>query len=248
MSRGAMGRGVLTAVAATLAVTAVAGGATTASAAWTASGSGASRSAATSVNAGQTPSGVVTGRDVAVSWLASTLASGAAVDGYVVRRYTTAGVVQTVNASCTGVVPGLACTEKGVPSGTWKYTVQPRSGDNWTGAESGFSANVAVGSPTISITSPTTVNTLPATLNGTMANFVDGEVLTFHLDSVGGTTLAGTVGGTATPAAVPTGGSAAVTVTIPTGTPDGSHTIVAVAAPSGDSASAGITVSTPSPT
>ncbi|MGH2811680.1 MAG: hypothetical protein ACRDI1_03060, partial [Actinomycetota bacterium] len=70
--------------------------------------------------------------------------------------------------------------------------------------------------------------------------------ITFHLDGTGGTELSATVAGVATPAAVPTGGSAAVTISLPGGTSEGPHTIHAVGL-GGDSASYPITVDSTAP-
>ena len=40
-------------------------------------------------------------------------------------------------------VAALTCTETGVPTGTWKYTITPAAGA-WRGTESGQSALVVV--------------------------------------------------------------------------------------------------------
>jgi hypothetical protein len=106
--------------------------------AWQSTGAGAA-----AVGSKTMPSGRVSGHDVTVSWSASTFAGGGAVAGYVVRRYDTLGAAQTVGASCSGVVSGTSCTESGVPTGTWTYTVTPAQG-NWRGAESPQSASVIV--------------------------------------------------------------------------------------------------------
>ncbi|MFL5797130.1 MAG: beta strand repeat-containing protein [Actinomycetota bacterium] len=232
---------------AALAVLGVLAATTLALAAWLATGAGAASAASTYVNPGQSPSGTVSGRDVTVAWSASGLHNGAPVGGYVIRRYDGSNVAQTVGSGCAGTVSGLSCSESGVAPGTWKYTVQPVKA-GWHGAESAQSAAVSVGSPSLTITSSTTVTSLPATLSGTIAGFLDGETITFHLDSAAGPTLAGTVSGLATPAAVPTGGGAGIAVTVPVGTADGAHTIYAVAAPSAESAPAAITVNTAAPT
>src|SRR3954469_5358667 len=102
---------------------------------WTAeTGSGGSgASTATSVNQGPTPA-VTTqdGRKVDVSWGASNLDAGQAVDDYTVKRYDAdTDTLATTLASCTGTITGLSCTESNVPTGSWKYTVTPQVGDNW---------------------------------------------------------------------------------------------------------------------
>ena len=113
---------------------------------WTATsvpgGNGAA--AATTVGAGVAPTGVATGTSVALSWSASTLATGQAVSGYTVTRYSAGNVPQTVGGTCAGLVAGTSCTETGVPAGTWTYTITPRFATNWVGAESAPSAGVVV--------------------------------------------------------------------------------------------------------
>src|SRR5436190_23809593 len=55
---------------------------------WTAtSGSGSGASHGGTVGQGVTPTASATGRKVTVSWDASTLSTGGAVDGYIVKRY-----------------------------------------------------------------------------------------------------------------------------------------------------------------
>ncbi len=233
---------------AALLVVLLVGGAAYAS--WLATGGGAGYSKARTMPAGSQPTASASGRNVTVTWSQSSFAGDGPVAGYTVRRYSSpGGVLQAIGSACSGTIAAVTCIERGLPVGTWQYSVTPKQGNNWTGAESAKSAAVTVGSPALTITSPTTVNVLPTTLNGNIANFIDGESLSFHLDSAAGTTLAGTVGGTATPTAVPTGGAAAVTVTIPSGTSSGAHTIFAVASTSGETASAGFTIAlAPTPT
>ena len=68
-----------------------------------AGGNGAS--AATSVNQGATPTVSAAGQAVTVSWAASTLSSGNAVAGYIVKRYTSGTpTLQTILSACTGTV------------------------------------------------------------------------------------------------------------------------------------------------
>ena len=92
----AIGVGLAAALAVTL-------GATPASAYWTAVSlpGGSSAAAATTVGAGAKPTGVPTGGSVALSWAASTLASGPAVSGYAVVRYSATNVPQTVGGTCS---------------------------------------------------------------------------------------------------------------------------------------------------
>ncbi|HEX7130955.1 MAG TPA: Ig-like domain-containing protein, partial [Iamia sp.] len=103
-------------------------------------------SGAATVGAGQTPTATAGPEEVAVSWAASTLSSGDAVDGYVVARYDVATLTaQTILSACTGTVSATSCVEADVPVGEWVYTVTPVVGTSWQGAESTESAPVVVG-------------------------------------------------------------------------------------------------------
>jgi hypothetical protein len=189
---------------------------------------------ADSIPQGNTPSGAVNGRDVAVSWAVTRFPSNnAPVAGYTVQRFDTSNVSQTVLASCTGTITLLTCTEFGVPAGTWKYAVTPKQA-LWTGPQSAKSANVTVGAPSLTLTT-TSTSTLPIVSGGSVANFLDGEAVSYHLDSVGGAVLAGSI------PSVPVGGTGVVSVTIPVGTTLGAHTVFAVGS-LGSTASAGITI------
>jgi hypothetical protein len=211
-------------------------------AAWGSGGTGSSYAKARSMPAGNQPTATVSGRNVTVSWSASSFPDSTPVSGYIVARYNTSGVAQTIKTNCTGTITATSCVEQGVPAGTWRYGVSPKHG-NWVGAEGTRSTDVTVGSPSVSL-SPSSPNltSLPGTLSGSIANFIGGETIRFRLDSTGGTELAGTVGGTATPTAAPTNGSASIQVTIPAGTANGSHTVHVVASTSGESASAAFSV------
>jgi hypothetical protein len=213
-----------------------------ASAGWTAQGSGSGSSKAKTMPGGNTPSASVSGRSVTVSWSASALAGGGAVDGYTVRRYSSGGASQTIGANCTGTVTGLTCTERGVAAGTWKYSVAPVLG-NWTGAESAQSPTVTVGAPALAL-SPSSVTSLPATLSGQISDFIDGQTVSFRLDDqTSGQVLSGSI----TPSPVPSDGTASVSVTVPAGTANGSHAIYAIG-DQGDVASASVTIAVPTTT
>lgn len=208
-----------------------------ATAAWTHSGSGTPTAKAVSMPTGSTPTASVSNRSVTVSWSASTMPGGGAVSGYVVKRYDTGGNAQTIGSGCSGTIAALTCTETSVPGGTWKYTVTPLKA-NWMGFEGSMSSGATVSSPSLSFSSSTTVTSLPTTLNGTIAAFVGGQTVTFRLDNAStGTVLSSTL----SPSPVPSGGGASITVTIPSGTANGSHTVYAVGS-AGDVASASITV------
>lgn len=207
-----------------------------AQAAWNALGGGNAYAMAVSIPLANTPSGAVNGRDVVVTWPATRFPDNTPVAGYTVQRYDTAtSTSQTVLASCTGTIAGLTCTEFGVAPGSWKYAVTPKQA-LWIGPQSVKSAAVTVGSPSLTLTT-TTLSALPTTSGGSIANFLDGEAVTYHLDSVGGTVLVGSI----TPSPVPVGGSATVSVTVPAGTALGAHTVFAVGS-LGSTASAAITV------
>ncbi|MGZ6545010.1 MAG: hypothetical protein ACXVEI_06830, partial [Actinomycetota bacterium] len=210
-----------------------------AQAAWTAAGATPKGYAkAVSMPTANAPTGSINGRDVAVSWIAARFPNNTPVAGYTVKRFDTAtGTSQTVQASCTGTISLLTCTEFGVAPGSWQYAVTPKQG-NWLGTQSLKSGSVTVGSPTLTLAT-TTLSALPATIAGlsSISNFLDGESVTYHLDSAGGAVLAGSI----TPSPVPVGGSATVSVTVPAGTALGAHTVFAVGS-LGSTASAAITV------
>ncbi|MGZ5343633.1 MAG: hypothetical protein ACXWF5_02970 [Actinomycetota bacterium] len=208
-----------------------------AQAAWNAPASATGYAKAVSVPQGNTPAGVVSGRDVAVAWAVSRFPDNTPVVGYTVRRFNAStGVPQTILASCTGTVATLTCTEFGVAPGTWRYAVTPNHA-LWTGAESLQSTTVTVGSPSLTL-STTTLSALPTTSGGSIANFLDGETVIYRLDNATtGTVLAGSI----TPSPVPVGGTAVVSVTIPPATALGAHTVFAVGS-LGSTASAAITV------
>ena len=213
----------------------------TANASWSQSSSGTHYARAVSMPAGKTPTASVSNRSVTVSWAASTLPDGTAIASYTVKRYDTSGNVQTIGSGCSGTISALTCTETAVPGGTWKYAVTPER-SNWTGAEGPQSASVTVASPSLSFSSSTTVTSLPTTLTGSIAAFVGGQTVTFRLDDpTSGPVLSGTL----SPTPVPSGGGSSITVTVPAGTTNGSHTVYAVGSGGSDVASAGITVSVP---
>jgi hypothetical protein len=108
------------------------GGAGTAQAHWTHPGGGSASARAVTLPAGATPVAAVAARNVTVTWAASMLADGSAVAGYAVRRYDASGAVQAGGPGCAGTVPGLTCTEEGVPPGDWRYAVVPVQGE-WSG-------------------------------------------------------------------------------------------------------------------
>jgi hypothetical protein len=92
---------------------------------------------AATVGQGNTPTTTVNGNAITVSWAASTLTNGQAVDGYKIKRYSAGShVSQTILSACTGTVTATSCVESNVPTGDWVYTVTPVFATNWLGAES----------------------------------------------------------------------------------------------------------------
>lgn len=218
-----------------------------AGAAWESAGTGIAAAAAVTMPAGERPTATASGRDVRVEWDASVLAGGSPVDGYVVRRYGSSGDEEAVVDGCSGTVPGVSCVERALPAGAWRYTVAPVRA-SWTGQESPLGTAITVEAPSLSLSPANpTATSVSGTLSGGIAGFLDGETVRFRLDGPTGTLLPGTVDGLSTPASIPTGGSAAITITIPAGTSDGPHTVHAVASPSGESASAAFSVDMSSP-
>jgi hypothetical protein len=113
-------------------------------AAWGVAASGTGAAKAKTMSGGNTPSASVAGRNVTVTWTASTFPEGGSIPGYVVKRYSSlGGAAQVVLADCAGTVTGTSCTEQNVPIGSWKYSVTPALG-LWRGTESGQSAAVTV--------------------------------------------------------------------------------------------------------
>jgi hypothetical protein len=205
-------------------------------AAWSGPGAGSATAKAHTMPAGNTPTTSRSNRSVTVNWAQSSFSGGPAVAGYVVRRYSNAGVLQTIGSACNTTIAGLTCTEAAVPAGTWRYSVTPRQG-LWSGAESARSTAITVPAASLTLTS-TLVPTVPATLTGTIANFVPGQTVIYRLDNpTSGTILSGSI----TPSPVPASGTASVSVTLPAGTTPGTHTIYAIGS-AGDTASRAITV------
>ena len=115
-----------------------------AAAGWRIVASGGAAAKAKTLGSGNRPTGTVAGHKVSVTWLASADLEGGAPAGYVVRRYNaTTGVEQVVGSACSGTINALTCTESGVPSGSWQYTITPATA-NWRGPQSVKSVTVSV--------------------------------------------------------------------------------------------------------
>jgi len=177
-------------------------------------------SAATSVNAGATPTASAVGPTVTVSWSASTLASGQAVTGYLVKRYDASTLVaQTILSACSGTVTSTSCVESSVPAGSWKYSVTPVFATNWVGAESAKSATL-----TVDATPPTNSITLSNISGGA---FLSGSTIYYAGGSAGSLTLRNAV------ADAGSGPASSQTAAL-TGTTTGwTHTPSTVSTPSG---------------
>ncbi len=117
---------------------------------WSVAGSGSGYAKAASVPQGATPTkAITTWPNIAVSWTATSVGSTTA-DSYTIRRYTEAGVLQTILANCSGAIAALTCTENTVPVGRYQYSTQAKKGTNWLGSESAKSTTVAiVAAPTV---------------------------------------------------------------------------------------------------
>lgn len=207
-----------------------------ASALWNEGGTGQAYGKARAVAAGNQPTATVSNRKVTVSWTAT--GGNVPIAGYVVKRYSDDGVEQAVAADCAGIVSATSCVESSVAPDTWRYTVTPVR-QNWRGTESPQSAPVTVAAPALSL-SPDTVNSLPTTLTGQITGYTAGQTVTFRLDNA---TTGSVLSGSIAPSPVPASGTAAASVTIPSGTVDGPHTIYAIGG-DGDIASAPITIDT----
>jgi hypothetical protein len=208
---------------------------------WKADRTGTGASKAATMPAGNQPTTSASGRDITVTWTASQLNTSPATSvtgGYVVKRYSSpGGVVQTILAGCAGTISALTCTENGVPTGAWQYTVTPKQG-GWTGAESAKSAAITLTS-TLTFNPASTDNSGSGTSQATVTGFLDNESVTFRLDTAGGTAIGtlATVGAS--------GGTGTATITIPAGTTPVSHTIFAVGSGSSQaSASLNVTAAT----
>jgi hypothetical protein len=213
--------------------------------AWWAAGSvvgGNGAGAATSVNQGATPTASAgIGPRVGVSWSASTLASGAPVTGYLVKRYDAdTNALQSTLTGCSGTVAGVSCTETTVPAGEWKYSITPVIGTNWRGTESLQSGVVVVSPAVMTLATSIFGPPLPNATTGTLTGFTANEGVTYRLDAA--TPITGA------PATVTAGGTATITnIVVPAGTSEGAHTLYAVGA-NGTLASVAIIVDTVAPT
>jgi hypothetical protein len=161
---------------------------------------------AATVAQGNTPTTTVAGDDVTVSWAASTLTNGQAVDGYRVKRYSEGPhVSQTVLSACTGTLTATSCVESNVPAGDWVYTVTPVFATNWQGAESQSSNPVTTdGTPPVNDVSLAVVSGAAAKTGntvyyrGTAAGSMRLSNAVVDLGSGAASSATATLGGTST--------------------------------------------------
>lgn len=215
-----------------------------AGASWSGNGTGHAASKADTAPAGNRPTVSVSGRNVALTWTAATFSGGSPVAAYTVQRYAAVGgAPATVKSACNGSITSLSCTENAVPPGAWYYTVTPVQ-HNWTGAESPASVNAVVAVPSLTLSGSTFLTSLPGTLNGSIASFVTGETVSWRLDNpTTGPVLTGSI----VPSPVNATGAATISVTIPSGTADGTHAVYAIGSSGASTVSATITVDTQPP-
>jgi hypothetical protein len=223
----------------------LAASAITAWATWSAAATATSHgaAAAATVNPGATPTATgAPGRTVTVSWGASTLTNGHAVDGYLVRRYVSGGALQTTLAGCSGMISATSCTEAGVPVGSWRYTVTPVIATNWRGAEGPLSGIVTVAAATLTLAKTLFGGSLPQTTTGSLGGFAANEGVTYRLDAA--TSLTGS------PSSVSSAGTATISSLAIPSTTDGAHTVYALgnASPFASQASTGIVTDLTPPT
>jgi hypothetical protein len=121
-----------------------------AEASWATSGAGSGYSKASAIPAATAPAlSIVTYPNVTLNWSAVTV--GGAATSYTVRRYSEAGVVQSIGAACSGTVATTSCVESAVPVGRWQYTVRATKG-SWSGAESATSTTVEIAAAPTGVT------------------------------------------------------------------------------------------------
>ncbi len=166
-------------VAVTTAV--VLGVAFAAHAAWSSSGTAPGSTVATSVNTANAPAATRGASTVGLSWVASTLASGAPVGRYDVLRHSGA----TTTTVCSGV-PATSCTDLTPLPGAVTYGVIARIGANWVGAESPLTPF------TFDVTAPSsTLSTTPSAPNGTNGWFTTNVGVTINASDPGGALASG---------------------------------------------------------
>jgi hypothetical protein len=191
-----------------------------AEAAFSANAAGLGLATSQSIPVSAAPVAAASGREVTLSWSATTLSGGTPAAAYTVRRFDMSSAAQTVLDACV-TVTATTCVENNVPTGTWTYSVQARMG-SWTGAESATSAEITVAASSFVLDSTAPITSLPATVAGAISNFSVGDPLTYRLDSTTGSVLSGS------PSTVTSSASMAVSASVPAGTSDAPHSLFVV--------------------
>ena len=182
---------------------------------------------ASTLNAGNTPSGAVSGRDVTVTWPASLLtvnSSGAPVT-YTVSRYVNGVLDTTMTGGCAGTVSALTCVDTSVGAGSYTYRVTPYL-SSWTAGASPFSVTATVAPAALAL-SPASTTTDGGTVSATASGYRDGEVVTFCRQDPASTTCSSLATSTTPVTVPPTGGAVTVSLTIPAGLALGTYNVLA---------------------
>lgn len=115
---------------------------------------GSTAAVGATVPAGPQPTLSISGSAVIVRWTAVSMPDGTNIPTFLINRYNSSGVQQTITTDCAGTVSNLGCIEQTVPAGTWRYTVTALFGTTWKGAESALASAATI----TSTSAPTTNN------------------------------------------------------------------------------------------
>jgi len=156
---------------------------------------------ADSLAKGSTPTVNLVGRDVTISWTASSFVGlpATSASGYRVARYAATSGLAPVVVACapstnpTPPTPATAlttCTERNVPSGNWAYAVTPTFG-SWIGPESDRTP-VAIAVATCAVTPGQAFPSTGGRIRGVVVtNFRSEERIEFRVDASTGPIVAG---------------------------------------------------------
>ncbi len=205
-------------------------------AAWNATsagGSGVAKAAKLPTNAAPTLTRL--GRDAKVTWPQATFRSlllgTYSGGGYAIKRGGAAAGAGCNGLQGTGSTPSPSCTEVGLATGTYAYSVQTQLA-GWLGTTSG-TTSLTIPSPTLTF-SPSTWTAPGNALNGSIDGFLDAAALTYRLDNAAtGPVL------TATLATFPTAPATAATTNVSVGCAPGTGSAHTVYAKSGADQAAG---------
>jgi hypothetical protein len=121
---------------------------------FSATGTGTAQATVSTISAPANPTPLQSGSSITIGWSAATLSSGAAVQGYRVRRSDGTNV-----CGVPTLTTALQCTDSAVPAGTYTYTVTAVY-NTWVSAATSGSITVLT-SPTLSST-PLSQSATPA--------------------------------------------------------------------------------------